>query len=395
MSNNRGSTPQPISPAQAAMRQLKGILLSPYGIAAISSLSFHVVLFAAVPRFTSASFAAFSDEGAGSEFRTVPLVTLSAADQERLPNFDRSQLTDIPDITANSSLRRLPNSTLLDRTNIGLSSLSNRSRYQSNRTRPNYSRRHVANLPSREIPNRSDQESKASSETIAIPEAPPTPSNIRETIIDEETLRKQQELEAQQAAEQEAADNSQTAVSEPPELSDEAGESNNPDQGDTVAAAAEPETRLTRLEQLKAGAGLSSSDANTDPVQIDEYYALWESETEIEGDVVIKTSEETDSVNVGRGLNLLCQQKKPQSGEIGILVTPDGTLLDAVVLLSTGYSELDRAALEQVIKQSGGEDSAYPATEKATRYRIAITVDYDHETTCTDGQDLLESVGDN
>lgn len=381
MSNNRELSPKRPSAFKKAIHHLKGMLLSPYGIAAISSLSFHAVLFAALPRFTSASFAAFSEEEAGGEARTVPLVTLSAAEQGRLPNFNQPQLTDIPDITASTPLNRLPNPTLLDRANTGRSSLLDRNRI--NRNRSNYNRRFTTDFRINNTPTRSNQAKPENSEAVVSIPPPPPADNFRETVTDEEILRKQQELEEQQAA-AEANEDSQEGPGLPPLPDEEPEASTESDDGQEIAAA--PEIPLSQLEQLQASAGLSYDDSQTDENAVEESYARWESETEIEGDVAIKTAEETDSVIVGEGLNLLCRQPEPQPGEIGVLVGPDGTPLDASVLLSTGYNSLNQAALEH-----GFDERTYPETEQATRYRIAVTIDYDHEATCTSAQELLES----
>ena len=301
-----------------------------------------------------------------------------------MPNFNRPQLTDIPDITASTPLNRLPNPTLLDRANAGRSSLLDRNRI--NRNRSDYSRRFTTDFRTRNTPTRSNQAKPENSEAVSIP--PPPPANdFRETVTDEETLRKQQELEEQQAAAA-AAENegNQDGPGLPPLPDEESEEATELEEGDNQEIAAASETPLSRLEELQAGAGLSHDDSQTNVDALEESYARWESETEVEGDVAIKTAEETDSVVVGEGLNLLCRQPAPQAGEIGVLVGPDGTPLDASVLLSTGYSALNQAALER-----GFNERAYPETEQATRYRIAVTVDYDHEGSCTSAQELVES----
>ncbi|MEM7064738.1 MAG: hypothetical protein AAF572_16465 [Cyanobacteria bacterium P01_B01_bin.77] len=376
--------------APQAVQQLKSVLTTPYAIAAFVSIGFHVVVLAAVARSSSAAFAAFGEDGTGSETRTVPLVTLSPAEQGRLPNFNQPQLSSIPDITASTPLRNLPNSTLfnppsgsrLRPPSSGSSSLFNRNRPFNNPYIPR------PNLSIRNTPSRSSQSSERRSTPIT---NIPVPPSLNERGLSEEEIKKRQlEIEQQQeaaaAAEQEAA-NTPEPASELPNLPDGPIAEDTEDVDDNaVAANPEAEIQMSRLEELQASSGLNYNETKTNPETIEENYTLWETETPLEEDVALQTTEETEPVSVGEGLNLLCNQAEPQNGEIGVLVAPDGTPINADILLSTGYAALNQAALDE-----GFNGRAYAETETATRYRIGITVNYDHEATCTNAAEILES----
>lgn len=382
------STQRSATAAKTA-QQLKSILTKPYAIAAFVSIGFHVVVLAAVARSSSAAFAAFGEEGTGSETRTVPLVTLSPAEQGRLPNFNQPQLSSIPDITASTPLRNLPNSTLFNPSSSRIKPPSSGSSSLLNRNRP-FSNPYIPrpNLSIRNTPSRSSQSSERRSTPVT---NIPTPPSINERGLSEEEIKKRQlEIEEQQAAaaEQEAT-NPEPAPGLPilPEQSDEpVAEDTEPTEDNVVAANPETEIQMSRLEELQAGSGLSHDETGTNPANIDENYALWETETPLEEEVAIQTAEETEPVSVGAGLNLLCNQAEPQNGEIGVLVAPDGTPINADILLSTGYDALNQAALDE-----GFNGRQYAETETATRYRIGVTVDYEHEATCTNAAEILES----
>ncbi|MBE9067791.1 hypothetical protein IQ260_14130 [Leptolyngbya cf. ectocarpi LEGE 11479] len=376
--------------ASQAVQQLKSILTTPYAIAAFVSIGFHVVVLAAVARSSSAAFAAFGEEG-GSEPRTVPLVTLSPAEQGRLPNFNQPQLSSIPDITASTPLRNLPNSTLFNPSTSRLKTPSSSSSSRLNRNRP-FNNPYIPrpNLAIRNTPSRSSQSSERRSTPVT---NIPVPPSVNERGLSEEEIKKRQlEIEEQQeaaAAEQEAANNPEPAPGLPdlPEQSDEPIAEDTEDVGDNVVAAnPEAQIQLSRLEELQASSGVNYDETKTNPETIEENYALWETETPLDEEVTIQTTAETEPVAVGEGLNLLCNQAEPQNGEIGVLVAPDGTPINADILLSTGYADLNEAALDE-----GFNGRQYAETETATRYRIGVAVNYDHEATCANAAEILES----
>ncbi|MEO0352781.1 MAG: energy transducer TonB [Cyanobacteria bacterium P01_A01_bin.15] len=356
-----------------AVRQFKRVMTSSYGVAAIASLAFHGVLLTAIPRFSSVSFAAFDEENT-TETRTVPLVTLSPTEQGRLPDFNRPQLPSIPDITSSTPLPKLPNPGILDRSSRFLSptapSLSSPSRLSRNRvfrnpfiTRPDFS---IANTPSR------SGQSSANRTTGLENIPPPPPGSELEIETNRDTLERQLELERQRDAEQTAAENGTDAA----ELSDE---TSTPE--DTELAAASETDGGSQLENLQARFNYSVEDTTDEEAEA--AYVAWIEQTQGQSEDTIETVD-TEILTLEPGLNL-CAQDSPRNGEVGILVAPDGSPVDAVVLRSTGYEYLNDEALEALV------DSDFPETETPVRYAVEVVIDYDAET-CRSLEDVLDTV---
>ncbi|MEM6251384.1 MAG: hypothetical protein AAF821_00550 [Cyanobacteria bacterium P01_D01_bin.156] len=373
---------QNVSPSKKAFNYLKEILTSPYGVAAIASLSFHGVLFAAIPRFSSASFAAFSDDNISEETRTVPLVTLSPAEQGRLPNFNQPKLPSIPRITTPTSPRSLPtlpksplfsspSSRLSTLPSIGSTSRLN-SNSRLNRNRP-FRNPYIPRprLPITNTPSRSAQSSERRNTPVT--NIPVPPSVGRSDLTDEEILKRQQQLEEQQVAEQPGGDESVPGLSELPEQSASS-------ETDNVAVNSVPEEQLSRLARLQAK--FQYVDEDTSQEEVEENYAAWETEINEAVEGSVETAEKLELI-VESGFSL-CVAQPPTTGEIGILVAPDGTASNSVVLRSTGYEHINQSALESLLE---GE---YPESETSTRYLFDLLVAYDSDA-CKTGDDILET----
>lgn len=375
------NTPKPSTPSvmPLLLKKLKQLMASPYGVAAIASLSFHGVLFAAIPRFSSASFAAFSEDNATSESRTVPLVTLSAAEQERLPNFNPPRLPSVPEFPSSStrtststSIRNLPRaSTLTPRPSIF-------DRYSGSRTTPppiTQSRRRFNNpynIPIINTPSRSEQSKTRREEPIAVP-PPPT-----DTLDTELEIEERLEAEAEQV---ETSPREQTNTPEGlPELPENSGEVLEPENSD-IAANSEVEREPTQLERLQAKFHYSAENTTEDEVKAN--YEKWEAPLEEEDSPAIVTAEPGE-LQIESGLSL-CVENPPENGEVGVLVAPDGTPGDATVLRSTGYEYLNQAALDAITA------SDFPETDIPVRYPFAVVVGYDSET-CQSSENILNTV---
>ena len=375
--------PKPASPRPSAvallLRQLKGMLTSSYGVAAIASLSFHAVLFAAIPRFTSVSFAAFDEDTAAAEPRNVPLVTLSPAEQGRLPNFNRPKLPDIPDVSSSSNstavrtlpdvnaLRRPPN--IFDRygsnRRIPTPSISSNRLFRNPYTPPRPS------LTIRNTPTPSDQ--STARRTTVIDDIPSPPTVASEVDPSEEEVLatdvEQQQAEAQGDGEEVAA---------LPELPDQ-GEPGS-EEPEVAALNPEEERRLTQLERLQAK--FQHNPENTTDEEAEANYEAWVTLPEDDSELMVETDESRE-IPVASGLNL-CVENPPIDGMVGILVAPDGTKVPTI-LRSTGYGYLNEAAVQALM------EAEFPETEIAVRYPFEIVVDYDAET-CQSGDEILETV---
>lgn len=375
MSNSpKLDSPRP-SAVALLLRQLKGMLTSSYGVAAIASLSFHAVLFAAIPRFTSVSFAAFDEDTAAAP-REVPLVTLSPAEQGRLPNFNRPKLPDIPDVASSSNstavrtlpdvsaLRRPPN--IFDR--YGRSQRIPTPSIRSNRLFRNPYTTSRPSLTIRNTPTQSDQ--SATRRTTVIDDIPSPPSVASEVDPSEA------EVLATDVEQLEAQGEDVAALPELPDQGEPGAE-----EPEVAALDPEEERRLTQLERLQAK--FQHNSENTTDEEAEANYEAWLMPPEDDSELIVATAESSE-IQIASGLNL-CVENPPTDGTVGILVAPDGTLEAATVLRSTGYEYLNEAAVQAL------SEAEFPETETAVRYPFDIVVDYDAET-CQSGEDILETV---
>ena len=393
MSNQSELDAKRSSLATTTLRKIREMLTSPYGVAAIASLSFHVILFAAMPRFSSASFAAFSEDGAAGEPRTVPLVTLSPAEQGRLPDFNRPQLPAIPDIGSRPpTIDNLPNASTLNRSNIP--NIFNRSNSQI--TTPPFSRPNLLsrnrpfrnpyiprpNLSIRDTPSRSDQSSDRRTAAITnIPAPPPTAAGNPETEPEQSASNLQPDQQQPPAAETPEVPE---GLPELPEQSEQTPEI----EGETpeIAAIPESESQPSRLERLQAK--FNYDPTNTTPEEVEANYQAWITlpEEEEDADPTIATAE-IGELTLDGSFNL-CAANPPMNGEIGVLVAPDGTPSDPTVLRSTGYGYLNQAAIDTLM------NSEFPETETSVRYPFEVIVNYDAES-CRSAEEILETVRNN
>ncbi len=447
------STPiKPSLPSAASAKRilnpLKRLIASPYGIAAIASLSFHGVMFAAAPRFSAASFEAFS-EGNGEEVdRTVPLVALTPAEQSRLPNFNRPSLPTIPDITSSTTLRTLPNATTLTRPRVttprlpsSSSSIFNRS--GSSSSRPSRSSlgtlnrgrsyNNPYNLPTINPPTRSSRSSNNRTTSPRNIPAPPGDIGLRlgterpRDLEAELEVERQADAAAAAAAEAEAeaaiANQGELAPGLPelPPQSENGSEAETPDpDSEDLVAINDPdieEREPTQLERLQADfkydpAGTSEDDANAE-------YAAWatppegnsgaEGETEdvpegetgdapegeAEGGDTEGETAEGELANTTAEFGVielealsLCVDTPPNNGLVGILVAPDGTREEPVMFRSTGYDYLNQQA-KDTLRQTD-----FPATDATVRYPFDVVVNYDPET-CQSSADIINTAQNN
>ncbi|MEL6936657.1 MAG: hypothetical protein AAFO59_08330, partial [Cyanobacteria bacterium J06607_17] len=112
---------------------------------------------------------------------------------------------------------------------------------------------------------------------------------------------------------------------------------------------------------------------------------------ETSGEETGETLSEIPTADVGAvevaALNL-CVATPPNDGLVGILVAPDGTPNESVVLRSTGYEYLNQAAVDTLL-----EESDFPETETAVRYPFEVLVSYDAET-CQTSEEIIDTAQD-
>lgn len=372
-------------------------VLNPAWLAGAISLGFHGILFAAGPSFPSLGFGQLTEVEEAVERRNVPLVELSAAEQERLPDFsgsfydfeafgdleplaplfgDNNNPSGNNDGPINSKPLLSPGSSSLppsaSRLPFGITNLEPRARVPFP----------LSGLP--EPPPIADTET---------PEVTPAPS-----------------------------DESQASASDTPgadALRPEAEESGDGDQ--TIAANSNPVDTLTLEERLQAYA---FDGANTEAEEIDVRFDEWlasgqflATELEITDDEAIAAAFEqaaetgllpsaaateaaepdaeaaepaepssTGIVQPPIELSIdheggICLTKDPQKGLIGAWVSPEGALVgEPAVIRSTGYLGLNEQAIRYV------KTLDFSAVETFTGYQFEVVVNYNPENCVNMGQ---------
>jgi hypothetical protein len=374
--------------------------LSPSWLAGIISVGFHGVLFAAGPSFPSLGFNGLTEPELAAEKRNVPLVELSPAEQERLPDFDRSfysfdSFEDLAPLTplfesdlegtgVDDSLSK-PLPTLRD--NRPLTTPS--ARLPFGITTLETWRRPTTTLPPlAQTPRPLPQASPAPPELGTLPPALPpgtTPQSggpNRPGNPDEPSAA---DLERQ-----------------PTDPDGSAGDAD----GTAIAARRNPTEVLTLEERLLAYSYDATATTEEDATLLwDDWLAAgeaWAADLEIPFELPADP-EPTEGAAAVDDAGLLqapielpidytqqfCLTKEPHKGLIGVWVSPEGGLLgEPVVLRSTGYSGLNRQAMQYI------QTLDFSAVQAFTGYQFEVVVDYDPEN-CTElGQFQPSSSGE-
>ncbi|NEP16841.1 MAG: hypothetical protein F6J97_08035 [Leptolyngbya sp. SIO4C1] len=415
-----------LAPLKAAAKPVIAALKAPYGIAVLASVGVHGLLFAFGPSSGQFSLAALSEPAAEAE-RTVPLVELSAAEQQRLPSFTRPQLSTQLD---SSSLKPLPTPTFPT---------------FSARATPAPGRRPVPStaqpaLPS--VPNRpplsgptlSIAPRRAPAPSIwagtsvlpALPAPPQTPpqaaaeppasSSMRGAIAakpdpeaadggtmlgaagaargaaepDSATLEELRQglpaaeadgmagaaalgtdLEASVDTQAEAADDAQPEADAPEAAASELDAQ--------IAAATSPE-EASKLEALLADLEFDAAGTSSEAAEAARGDWLAAAQAQA-GEAPLQTAE---PATLPMAANFhLCVENPPVDGLVGVVVDADGAIAQEPALLrSTGYAKLDQEALSAV------RGVPFEAAEGPAAYEFNIDVSYDSENCVEPGQVL-------
>ena len=357
--------------------RIKQVCRSSYGVAALFSLGFHGLLFTIGPRVSSLSFDAFAEGEAVDS--TVPLVTLNEADRARIPDFSQPQRR-FDSIDLDSGLPNLDSS--LPQADVKIPTPpapTFRSSFS-----PSY------RLPITRTPSTSRFGSANRTTRLTIPGAPRFGTTSRDI------LERQQEIERRRAAEL-AEESAAPAEVSPAESSAEASGTGTaadlvppsseasddpaaPDEAPEVAVNTETSEHLAKLRQLQSK--FTYSAENTTEEAAAENYENWLDQTAEDSDTVL-TDAEPQEISLNADLRL-CADNPPTTGQIGLVVAPDGTLTDTTILRSTGYEYLNQAAIDSL------SETDFPETDTATRYPITVLVEYDEET-CSQPQVLENS----
>ncbi|WP_121968985.1 energy transducer TonB [Leptolyngbya sp. BC1307] len=380
-------SPQVKSAIRPLVKLTKAI--SPTGVGVLLSVGAHVAFLTLGPK-TNLSFAALTEaaQQADAEETIVPLVQLTPAEQNRLPDFDGSrqspELTGLGSLALPSGLPFEPNTSLPERRTAAapfpsatlpqttqqrinsINSLSSGRRPLTqgtsiplpvNRT-PTQTTELV--VPPAEVPSSLPDLSDNSDESG---DRPPTDSNSDPTGTADD-LRTPEEggrsLDEILAAAQRAGTN-EPETDAPAEPESAAAEPTSPSDAPTPssapAAQGNPSQLRASLTYDSTGVSEEEAEANTE--------AWLAAISEEQGEMPADTAELTIDSQFKA-----CREVPPADALVGVVVNPDGTQENATILKSTGYEVLNRQALEAV------ENADFDRPEVATRYQVQIDVIY-------------------
>lgn len=387
-------------------RPLYRQFLRPSWLAGAISIGFHGALFAAGPTFPSLGFNDLVEPELASERRNVPLVELTQAEQERLPDFSNSfynfdtfddlePLTPLfednelssPDDEGDDTIAKVPSPltrsrpipTPSPRLPFGITSLGSRPRTTTLPSLPSTSSRRSGNSTSA-LPTPEDTpEGQSPNGSGAIAPNQGTAADLRPESDDPDAS---------------AQENPEIAVgSDPSEVMTLAERlqayTYDATATQTDAAQARFDEWLTAGQTLAEELNIADEFAVADDLRLLENSAAEkpaaegdetdaaEAETADEADVA---EESTEGV-VRRPIELpidyeqgLCLTKAPQKGLIGAWVGPDGELLgEPEIIRSTGYSGLNQQAIRYI------KTLDFSSVDTFTGYQFEVVVNYNPE----------------
>lgn len=363
------------SPQPSKYRQLRK-LLHPTWIAGIVSVGFHGTLFAAGPTFPNFGFDDWVQPELEAERRNVPLVELTAAEQQRLPDFSRSLYSfdtygDLDALsplfeksgTNSSTSEPVPSPLTRPRSNT-----SSRSSSSYSIGLPNLG---IRNPPLPSFPQ--DGASESNEDLDELLEVQGNDSNSTNESGSEGSTPSSENADEQTEPEAIAPSNNQTDVMSLEETLlaytfDATGtipEDTDQLVGDWLVAGE------TYADSLPNPPGRSMADA---PETANESSEATQEAPENSSTISIKEPVELQINHEGG----ICLTEVPQAGLIGAWVGPEGELLeDPQVLKSTGYSGFNQQAIQQI------QTLDFSYVDALTGFQFAVLVNYTPEN-CVD-----------
>ena len=354
--------------------------LRPSWLAGAISIGFHSVLFAAGPTFPSLGFNQLVEPELTAERRNVPLVELTPAEQQRLPDFSGA-LYDFDAFGDLEPLAPLFSDSPSSATNPGITSQKPAGGSSSSSSTSTLIPFGITRLESRpapltQFPNPFRDTNPSSPAPGPGASEPGTPADL---------------------GEEETSDQTATETEDEPSAADLAGptdESSTDADGD-VAASGNPAEVMTLEERLLA---YTFDAAETEPEVSQGRLAGWLETgqtlaTELELDPTLNLAAELEAAAAiaaadpdsdldsifQRPIALpldheagICLTKEPQKGLIGAWVGPEGMLLgEPEVIRSTGYGGLNQQAVRYIKTLNFSE------VETFTGYQFEVVVNYD------------------
>jgi hypothetical protein len=368
------------SPNAPRLNQLLKTARQPQWIAALLSLGFHVVLFAAGPSFSSLSATAMGEDDSNLDERRVPLIELTPEEQNRLPDFSAPAYS----LNGEDDLFSLfpPSGSSLP--------LESGSDFGASRAIP------APRLPSSPFPSGISPYTFPSRSTITLsPRRIPLPTSPSGNAI-----RRPARPPAGDAASQGASTPTATSSEDTSESSAADLEPNQPNGQSTEANSAPLEPTNSAPSPEGQGTEQASDllarvefdDAQTSASEVEIARAAWlQSVQEKLGDAVAEASEPIVLKIPYSGR--LCLSPEPAAGLLGVVGLPgengDSLELWTTVLKSTGYPFLNQAA-EQALQDLQQQDVGDSALAVNTLYQVTVEVEYDDQN-CISREELLQS----
>ncbi|MBW4482622.1 MAG: hypothetical protein KME14_08770 [Tildeniella torsiva UHER 1998/13D] len=360
--------------------QLAKTVRQPQWIAALLSLGFHVVLFAAGPSFSSLNASALGESDPNSEERRVPLIELTPEEQNRLPDFSAPAYS----LDSNDDLFSLlpPSGNSLP--------LEPGSDFGASLTIPS------PRLPSSPFPSGiSPYTSSGRSSIILSPRRTPFPGSPGSSAIRRPTRPPGGDAASQGAStpiatSPDSADEAGAADLEPNQTNGQGTDGNSTPLEPTNPAATPEEQGTESASDLLAR--VEFDDAQTSASEVEIAKAAWlQSVKEKLGDGVAEAPEPIVLTVPYSGR--LCLSPEPADGLLGVVGLPDeasdSVKLWTTVLKSTGYPFLNQAA-EQALQDLQQQETDNSGLDVNTLYQVTVQVEYDSQS-CISREALLQS----
>lgn len=366
----------------AGLKRLPKVWRSPQGLAVIASLGLHGVLFAAGPSFSSLQEGPISSNSFDEVERRVPMVELTAEEQGRLPNFDRSSFSLLPDQNSDF-LSMLPPPTSLGNSPLsgGLSSIPDIPLSRS----PSTSSRRPSSL------GRSGASPFSLGQGSTIISIPNPGAAARPARPSTETEANEGNPDAEANAEGNTRPSNGAATEPEPSAADLAlrpsADENRPNAQDSAPLSNGEASEPTRSETLIARVEYSAEQ--TTDAEAESAQTAWaEAVAEELGESDLEVAE-TFSLEIPYEQRI-CLNPPPSDGLLGLAVLPgedDAAALSTTVLRSTGYPFLNDSA-QQALQTQLAE--AEVSLEPGTLYQAVVKVNYDGDN-CISHETLLKS----
>jgi hypothetical protein len=342
-------------------------LRQPQWIAALASVGFHGLLFAAGPSFSGLTMAALGNNSPDLEERRVPLIELTAEEQSRLPDFSASANSLFPSGDDDffslfpPSGSTFPTDPRAPGESLSVPSFQLPSRSFSSGLPPfPFPSQSSLSIPSRRSPSPAQP-------SIVLPPAPNTPPSDPNAAGPEDTP---------------SANQPSTPASSSPS-------SNGSTTTDPGNASAPLNTGAQRASELLARVEFNGDQ--TSPAEVDIAKAAWlQTVQEKLGDTIAVAPDPLTLEIPYQGR--LCLSPEPSDGLLGAVVTiaeEEGLTLWTAVLKSTGYPFLNQAA-EQALRNLQQQPVEGSALEPNTSYQVIVKIDYDRQS-CISREVLLQS----